>query len=88
MFTVSFCSSLGAFSSPKAILLHPRLSKIGLGLVTGTVLLAIVAPGLLLGVMLGQAEMGITLSAAIAGTFALAGNLRGQDRHARWPMFL
>lgn len=88
MFTASFCSSLGASSPPKAIVVHSKLSNIGLGIATITVLLAIVTPGLLVGVMLGQAEMGITLSAAIAGTFALAGNLRGQDRHARWPMIV
>lgn len=45
------------------------------------VLLAIAAPGVLLGVMVGEAELGITLSATIAGTFALAGKLRGG--HAR-----
>lgn len=77
MFTVDFCSSLGASSPPKAMLLHPKLSQIGLGFAIATVLLAIVIPGVLVGVVLGQAELGITLSAAIAGTFALAGNLRG-----------
>lgn len=83
MFTVGFYSSLETSSPSRAILLHPRLSYIGLLLITVTVLLAIVAPGVLLGLIVGQAELGITLSAAIAGTFALAGKLRRQDKHAR-----
>lgn len=83
MFTVGFCSSLGTSSPPRAILLHPRLSQFGLLLATVTVLLAIVAPGVLLGLIVGQAELGITLSATIAGTFALAGKLRGQDKQAQ-----
>lgn len=78
MFAVSFSPSLGVVDPPTAILIHPKLSNIGLGLTFVAVLLAIVAPGVLLGVIVGQAELGITLSAAIAGTFALAGNLRRQ----------
>ncbi|KAK2615962.1 hypothetical protein N8I77_002683 [Diaporthe amygdali] len=72
-----FEAPLGASGSPKAILLRPKLTRIGLCLVALAVLLAIVAPGVLLGVMVGQAELGITLSATIAGTFALADKLRG-----------
>lgn len=83
MFTVSFCSSLGASDPSRAILLHSRLSNTGLALAVVAVLLAIVAPGVLLGVIVGQAEIGITLSAAIAGTFALAENLRGKTRNGQ-----
>lgn len=82
MFAVSFSPSLGVINTPRAILIHPKLSNIGLGLTFVTVLLAIVAPGVLLGVMMEQAELGITLSAAIAGTFALAGHLRRQSGYA------
>ena len=83
MLAVSFGASPGAVGPPKAILLRPKLSYIDLGLVSVGVLLAIVAPGVLLGVMARNAELGITLSAAIAGTFALAGKLRGQPGHYR-----
>ncbi|KAJ0119984.1 hypothetical protein J7T55_000834 [Diaporthe amygdali] len=74
-------SPLGASDSPKAILLRPKLTHTGLGLVAMAIILAIVAPGVLLGMMAGDAELGITLSATIAGTFALAGKLHGG--HAR-----
>lgn len=82
MFTGSFCSSIGASSPQKAILVHPTLSYLGLSLTILAVMLIIVAPGVLIGVMLGKAELGITLSAAIAGTFALAGNLRKPVLHS------
>lgn len=55
----------------------------GLALAVVAVLLAIMAPGVLLGVIVGQAEIGITLSAAIAGTFALAENFRGKTRNGQ-----
>lgn len=79
--TMSFTAPLRPGGSPKAILLRPKFTHIGLGLISMVVLLAIAAPGVLLGVMVGEAELGITLSATIAGTFALAGKLRGG--HAR-----
>lgn len=63
-------------------MIQPTLSHLGLGLATVIVVLIVVAPGLLVGVILGEAELGITLSAAIAGTVALAGNLRRQAGHA------
>lgn len=81
MFAFGFGASPGAIDPLKAILLRPKLSYIGLGLVSLGVLLAAVAPGVLLGVLAQNAELGITLSAAIAGTFALAGNLRGKPGH-------
>lgn len=79
--TVSFTTPLRPGGSPKAILLRPKFTHIGLGLIAMVVLTAIAAPGVLLGVVVGEAELGITLSATIAGTFALAGKLRGG--HAR-----
>lgn len=77
MLVAGFARSPGANGSHKAILLRPKLSSIGLGVVSLGILLAIAAPGVLVGVIVGQAELGITLSAAIAGTLALAGNLHG-----------
>lgn len=77
MSAVGHGAPAGASGSPKAILLRPKLTHVGLGLVAVAILLAIMVPGVLLGVMAGKAEMGITLSATIAGTFALADKLRG-----------
>lgn len=74
-FALDFWASPGGIGPARAILLQPKLSQTGLCLLTSPVLLAVVALGVILGMTPGQAELGITLSAVIAGTFALAGSL-------------
>lgn len=77
MSAASFHDPFGAHVFPDAILLRPKLTYVGLCILAVAVLLAIVIPGALFGVMVGQAELGIALSAAITGIFALVGKLRG-----------
>lgn len=77
MSAVSFDASVGANDFPIAILLRSKLTYVGLCTLATAVLLAVVVPGALLGVMAGQAELGIGLSAAITGILALMGKLCG-----------
>lgn len=77
MSAASFHNPVGANGCADAILLRPKLTYVGLCILAMTVLLAIVVPGALFGVMVGQAELGIALSAAITGVFALVGKTRG-----------
>lgn len=77
MSAVSFDAPVGADDSSIAILLKPRLTHFGMLTLTAAILLAIVVPGALFGVMVGQAELGIALSAAITGILALVGKHYG-----------
>lgn len=77
MSAASFDPPVAANGSPIAILLRPKNPYVGLCILITAVLLAIVVPGALFGVMFGQAELGIALSAAITGLFALVGKLCG-----------
>ena len=70
-------------AAPKAILLKRELTSYGLSVIAFAVLLAVVSPGLLLGALTAKAELGIGLSAAIAGTLAL-GALFHCNFGSRW----
>lgn len=75
----SFRNSVGANGLPKAILLRPKLTYVGLCILAIAVLLTIVIPGVLLGVVAHQAELGVALSAAITAILTLVGKVCG------WP---
>lgn len=77
MSAASFYNPVGVSDFPDAILLRLKLTYVGLCILAVAVLLAIVVPGALFGVMVGQAELGIALSAAITGIVALVGKLCG-----------
>lgn len=71
----------GDSAAPKAILLHSALSQSGIVLLATLVCLIVVGPGIVLGVLTKQAELGIALSAAIAAVFGLRALFRkkGED---------
>lgn len=71
----------GDSPAPRAILLRRELTDTGIVLLATAVVLIIVGPGVILGVLTKQAELGIGLSAAIAAVFGLVGLFRkkGQD---------
>lgn len=77
MSAASFHNPVGGNEFHDAILLRPKLTYVGLCILAVAVLLVIVVPGALFGVMVGQAELGIALSAAITGVLALVGKLCG-----------
>lgn len=72
-----FRNPVVAHGFPDAILLRAKLTYFGLCNLAIAVLLAIAIPGVLLGVMTRQAGLGVALSAAVTGVFALVGKVCG-----------